>query len=89
MSPTPRQPSRALRITGEAAARFFSALKPGADNATASVHIAAPHRTPATLRNVIGVLRGSDPALRDTYVLLTAHYDHLGVRRRRAGRPDL
>ncbi len=48
--------------------------------ATASVHIAAPQRTPATLRNVIGVLRGSDPALRDTYVLLTAHYDHLGMR---------
>ena len=29
---------------------------------------------------MIGVLRGSDPALRDTYVLLTAHYDHLGMR---------
>jgi Zn-dependent M28 family amino/carboxypeptidase len=25
-------------------------------------------------------MRGSDPALRDTYVLLTAHYDHLGIR---------
>jgi Zn-dependent M28 family amino/carboxypeptidase len=32
------------------------------------------------LRNVIGILRGSDPALRDTCVMLTAHYDHLGVR---------
>jgi Zn-dependent M28 family amino/carboxypeptidase len=32
------------------------------------------------LKNVIGILRGSDPALRDTYVLVTAHYDHLGVR---------
>jgi Zn-dependent M28 family amino/carboxypeptidase len=32
------------------------------------------------LRNVVGVLRGSDPVLKDTYVLLTAHYDHLGVR---------
>jgi hypothetical protein len=69
-----------VSISGEAGASFFSALKPGADNATASVRIAAPHRTPATLRNVIGVLRGSDPALRDTYVLLTAHYDHLGVK---------
>jgi Zn-dependent M28 family amino/carboxypeptidase len=29
---------------------------------------------------VIGVLRGSDPALKDTYLVLTAHYDHLGVR---------
>jgi Zn-dependent M28 family amino/carboxypeptidase len=69
-----------ITITGEDAARFYAALRSGASNATASVHIAAPHRTPATLRNVIGVLRGSDPTLRDTCVLLTAHYDHLGMR---------
>jgi hypothetical protein len=67
-------------IRGEAAARFYGSLKPGEGHGTASVRIAAPHRTPATLRNVIGVLRGSDPGLRDTCVLLTAHYDHLGVR---------
>lgn len=73
-----------VSISGEIAARFFAALKP-ASNATATVHVAAPHRTPATLRNVIGVLRGSDPALRDTAVLLTAHYDHLGVRADGAG----
>jgi Zn-dependent M28 family amino/carboxypeptidase len=29
---------------------------------------------------VIGVLRGSDPDLRNTYVVVSAHYDHLGVR---------
>ncbi|HTC87506.1 MAG TPA: M28 family peptidase [Bryobacteraceae bacterium] len=68
-----------VSISGEMAARFFAALKPD-NNATATVHVAAPHRTPVTLRNVIGVLRGSDPTLQDTYVLLTAHYDHLGVR---------
>ena len=34
---------------------------------------------PAKVRNVIGMLRGSDPVLRDTYVLVTAHYDHLGL----------
>jgi hypothetical protein len=33
---------------------------------------------PAGLRNVLGVVRGSDPVLRDTYVLVTAHYDHIG-----------
>jgi Zn-dependent M28 family amino/carboxypeptidase len=32
------------------------------------------------LRNVIGVLRGSDAVLKDTYVLVTAHYDHIGIR---------
>ncbi|HEY7911043.1 MAG TPA: M28 family peptidase [Blastocatellia bacterium] len=45
-----------------------------------SVNVPAPVEHPVKLRNVIGVLRGSDPALKDTYVLLTAHYDHLGAR---------
>jgi hypothetical protein len=35
---------------------------------------------PVKVRNVIGILRGSDPLLKDTYVLVTAHYDHLGIR---------
>lgn len=30
---------------------------------------------------VIGMLPGSDPALKDEYVLLTAHLDHLGIRK--------
>jgi Zn-dependent M28 family amino/carboxypeptidase len=29
--------------------------------------------------NVVGVLRGSDPALRDEYVAYSAHWDHLGI----------
>ena len=33
--------------------------------------------------NVAGILRGSDPALRETYVVLSAHMDHVGV-----GAPD-
>ena len=35
--------------------------------------------------NVIGLVRGSDPRLRDEYVLLTAHYDHIGTRAPRGG----
>lgn len=34
---------------------------------------------PVYVRNVIGVLRGSDPELKDSYILVTAHYDHLGI----------
>ncbi len=30
--------------------------------------------------NVVGVIRGSDPKLKDEYILVDAHYDHLGVR---------
>lgn len=34
----------------------------------------------ATMRNVIGVLRGTDPELASEAVLFSAHLDHLGVR---------
>ena len=40
-------------------------------------------RRPAV--NVVGVLRGSDPVLRDSVVLIDAHYDHLGIGRPVAG----
>jgi hypothetical protein len=43
-----------------------------------SLHLAKPALKEATLRNVTAILRGSDPGLRDRYLLLTAHYDHLG-----------
>ncbi len=33
-----------------------------------------------TTQNVVAVFRGSDPRLRDEYVALGAHYDHVGVR---------
>ncbi|CAN5682472.1 M20/M25/M40 family metallo-hydrolase [soil metagenome] len=29
--------------------------------------------------NVVAILRGSDPALRGEYVVLSAHYDHVGI----------
>lgn len=29
--------------------------------------------------NIAGVIEGSDPSLRDTYVMVSAHYDHLGI----------
>jgi Zn-dependent M28 family amino/carboxypeptidase len=38
-------------------------------------------RTPTA--NVLGTLRGSDPAVADEFVIYTAHYDHLGT-----GEPD-
>jgi hypothetical protein len=42
---------------------FTAATRPGALN----------------LDNVVGVVPGSDPALRDEYVVIGAHYDHVGV----------
>ncbi len=49
-------------------------------DARLSVHMAAPIERPVKVHNVAGLLRGSDPQLSDTYVLLTAHYDHVGTR---------
>ena len=46
-------------------------------NATGDIFLS---HIPAGLRNVIGVLKGRDPKLRDTYVLVTAHYDHVGLK---------
>lgn len=30
-------------------------------------------------KNIIGILQGSDPLLRDSYIVIGAHYDHLGM----------
>ncbi len=45
-----------------------------------TMNIAAPfevtsHRPP----NVVGMVRGSDPVLRDEYIVYSAHFDHIGV----------
>jgi hypothetical protein len=52
----------------------------GSPEATATLAVPAPVTRPVKLRNVVGVLRGSDPKLKNTYVMLTSHYDHLGIR---------
>jgi hypothetical protein len=60
------------------AVRLLKESKDGETGMTVSIRLPAPTATPVTVRNVAGLLRGSDPALRSQYVLLTAHYDHLG-----------
>ena len=35
---------------------------------------------PKKCKNVIGFIEGSDPLLKDEYVLLVAHFDHLGIK---------
>lgn len=87
-------PSRGLDITAEYIAAQFRAtgLEPLGDDGyfqTADWRKVAPPRVrdkfadapePLLVRNVVGVLRGSDPELAKTYILVTAHHDHLGVR---------
>ncbi len=38
-------------------------------------------KVPWTTRNVLGILRGRDEHLKDEVILLTAHLDHLGIRK--------
>ena len=51
----------------------------GASDMRITIHSAAPIEKAVKVRNVAAILRGSDPRLRDTYVILSSHYDHLGV----------
>jgi hypothetical protein len=76
-------PAFAILVCTDAA--FRTALHAAA-SPTISLHIAAPKAEPVKLRNVVGLLRGSDPELKDTYLLVTGHYDHLGIRDN--GTPD-
>ncbi len=54
-------------------------LEPKALHATAKFNVAV-EATKATAQNVVGILEGSDPALKDQYVTFSAHYDHLETR---------
>jgi hypothetical protein len=47
---------------------------------TVSVHLAPPSRSDIKVANVLGLLPGSDPALRSRYLVVSAHYDHLGIK---------
>ena len=66
-------------VIWDAAVRDALAAAPDAA-VKVTARIPPPAVEPVKLRNVAAILRGSDPALKDTYLLLTAHYDHLGVR---------
>jgi Zn-dependent M28 family amino/carboxypeptidase len=37
-------------------------------------------------RNVIGIIEGNDPALKNEYIVISAHFDHIGIRR--GAKPD-
>lgn len=59
----------------------FPKVLEGLDGAaTVNLRIPAPERHPVDLKNVVAVLEGRDPKLKNEVILLTAHYDHVGVR---------
>ena len=69
-----------LAVRGDAASKLLGNLPEGLTPFAVTLHAPGPRREPVKLRNVIGVVRGSDPQLQDTCVIVTAHYDHLGMK---------
>ncbi|PYP78342.1 MAG: hypothetical protein DMD35_11730 [Gemmatimonadetes bacterium] len=71
-----------LFISRSAAETMFGGAVPtvpGTQGRTVRAHFDFPRVAVAfPARNVVAVLRGSDPALRGEYVALTAHNDHVG-----------
>jgi hypothetical protein len=75
----------------EKAARYLTeefrrmGMQPAGDEGTFIQRFPVPQRGSAAAQvpNVVALLPGTDPLLRDTYVVLTAHFDHVGV-----GAPD-
>ena len=71
---------RRIIVRSSEALKWFRSAKAGPTGATLSLRLPPGPEEQVKLRNVIGLLRGSDPELKNTYLLVTAHYDHLGVR---------
>jgi aminopeptidase YwaD len=78
--------SEGERCAGDFIASAFEriGLEPGGENGSwfQSLPIASainPHLPGGPGRNVIAILRGSDMALRDEFIVVGAHYDHLGM----------
>jgi hypothetical protein len=84
----PEREGRGIGTDGLAAAGDYVAeqfetigLEPGGDDGTFFQSFEVTHTpdgSPATLRNVVGLLRGSNADWKQQSALLTAHYDHLG-----------
>lgn len=73
-------------VTSDPALReLLAPLADGPLSVRATARLPEPVRETVQLKNVIGILPGSDPELSKTYVLLSAHYDHVGVNPRVQG----
>lgn len=76
-------PAATLRITADAAGvlfgRSFDGLSAGTTGVTVSANLLLTEQpVPEYARNVVGIIRGRDPILRNQYVALGAHNDHVG-----------
>ena len=81
-------PSRGLDLAAEYIAAQFrrAGLEPAGKNGdgneyfqTTEFALRGSPESPVRSQNVAALLRGSDPVLKETYVILSAHYDHIGL----------
>ncbi len=77
------QPAATLRITREAAAKLFApasfaSVKPGTVGGTVNASLDFVDMPSDFGRNVVAIIPGSDPVLRNQYVAIGAHNDHVG-----------
>jgi Peptidase family M28 len=71
-----RVPVARTTVTVQGRTRTRTVLLP---DLAAGDTLATGSRLPVAAVNVVGVLPGTDPQLRDEAVVVTAHYDHLGI----------
>jgi hypothetical protein len=76
--PDPKDPTKTIVVIDSTAPAAWR-VTPKLRERFAALDTVPAARKPAAV-NVVGVIRGSDPALRDEVVLIDAHYDHLGMR---------
>ena len=73
-----RVPLARFTVTDQGRPRTRVALLP---DLAARDTVAAENRLPFAAVNVLGVLPGREPRLRDEAIVVSAHYDHLGIGR--------
>ncbi len=61
---------------------YAAGLKTG-QNIPVELSMGAQEKTPLLSQNVVGMVEGTDPILKNEYIIYSAHYDHVGI-----GRPD-
>ncbi len=74
-----------LAGSGKTVASLQAAIDKGAtpqstpiSGVTVQMRRAVTERRTINTRNVVGVIEGSDPKLKDEYIIVTGHYDHVG-----------
>ena len=72
--------SEFVHVLAEDSTRALGGLFESRTSLSGSIQTPGIRNESVKTSNVVGIVQGSDPTLRNEYVLLTAHYDHVGTR---------